>query len=61
MEELKGDGETMRSLCSMVVSGGVRSVYRNGWGELRKGRREKCFYNISWTSFYISIQYVSLY
>ena len=28
MEVLKGDGETMRSLCGMLVNGGVRSGCR---------------------------------
>ena len=61
MVVLKCDGETMRSLCGMLVSGGDRCGCRNGLGELRKGRRGKWFYIIiSWTSFNISI-YVSLY
>ena len=41
MEELKDDGETMRSLCSMLVSGGVRSGCRKWWGELRKEEGEE--------------------
>ena len=36
MEELKDDGETMRSLCGMLVSGAVRSGCTKWWGELRK-------------------------
>ena len=35
-EVVKGDGETMRSLClCWYVSGGVRTGCRKGWGELR--------------------------
>ena len=40
MGELKGDGETMRSLCGMLVSGGLRTRCRKGWGELRKEEEE---------------------
>ena len=37
----EGDGETMRSLCGMLVSGGVRSGCRKWWGELRKEEEEE--------------------
>ena len=43
MVVLKGDGEIMRSLCGMLVSGGDRCGCRNGLGELRKEEGESGF------------------
>ena len=38
MEELKGDGETMRSLCDMLVSGGVVTGCRKGCRGRKNGK-----------------------
>ena len=37
----EGDGEAMRSLCRMLINGGIRSGYRKWWGELKKEEGEE--------------------
>ena len=46
VEVLKGDRDTVRSLCGMLVNGGVRSGCRKWWGELKKEEGEEEYWGL---------------